>query len=264
MNDHGGDCGSDMATSGTLGAEQRRASLLATLERDGALQLEQAAAELGVSSMTVRRHLDDLEAEGLLRRVRGGAVAIGGPRPFSERRAVRSRAKQAIAEKAVKLIPRSGAIALDASTTVGTIGSTLGQRDGLTVATNSYENFLVLRDRVGLSAVLVGGEWEPHTDSLVGLIACQGAASMLYERFFVSASAVDPALGTSEVSLAEIQVKRAFAGVSRESVLCVDSTKLGDRSVALGFGLQDIAVMITELDPSDSRLDEYRDLVELR
>ena len=253
-----------MATSGTLGAEQRRASLLASLERDGALQLEQAATELGVSSMTVRRHLDELEAEGLLRRVRGGAVSLRGPRPFSERRAVRSRAKQAIAEKAATLIPRSGAIALDASTTVGTIGSTLGQRDGLTVATNSYENFLALRDRAGITAVLVGGEWEPHTDSLVGLIACQGAASMLYERFFVSASAVDPTLGTSEVSFAEIQVKQAFAGVARETVLCIDSTKLGDRSVALGFGLQDISIMITELDPSDSRLDDYRGLVELR
>lgn len=253
-----------MATSSTLGAEQRRAHLLATLERDGALQLEHAASELGVSSMTVRRLLDDLEAEGLLRRVRGGAVAMSGPRPFSERRAVRARAKQAIAEKAAKLIPRSGAIALDASTTVGTIGTTLGSRDGLTVATNSFENFLVLRSLSGVTAVLVGGEWEPNTDSLVGLIACQAAASMLYERFFVSASAVDPALGTSEVSFAEIQVKQAFAGVSRETVLCIDSTKLGDRSVALGFGLQDVAVMITELDSSDSRLDDYRDLVELR
>jgi DeoR family fructose operon transcriptional repressor len=252
-----------MATSGTLGAEQRRARLLATLERDGALQLEQAAAELGVSSMTVRRHLDDLETEGLLRRVRGGAIAVTGPRPFSERRSVRSRAKQVIAEKAGALIPRSGAIALDASTTAGTIGSTLGPRDGLTVATNSYENFASMRGIIGVTAVLVGGESEPHTGSLVGLIACQGAASMLYEQFFVSASAVDSALGSSEVSLAEIQVKQAFAGVSRETILCVDSAKLGDRSVALGFGLQDVAVMITELDPADPRLDEYRSLVRL-
>ena len=108
-----------MATNGTLHAEERRGHLLAALERDGAVQLEQIATELGVSSMTVRRDLDDLESEGLLRRVRGGAVSILGPRPFSERRAVRSRAKQAIAEKALALIPSSGAIALDASTTAG-------------------------------------------------------------------------------------------------------------------------------------------------
>jgi DeoR family fructose operon transcriptional repressor len=253
-----------MATNGTLRAEERRASILSALERDGAVQLEQAAEELQVSAMTVRRDLDDLEAEGLLRRVRGGAVSILGPRPFSERRAVRSRAKQVIAEKAVALIPPSGAIALDASTTAGTIGAAMGPRAGLTVATNSYENFLSIRPLNGVTAVLVGGEAEENTDSLVGLIACQAAASMLYQRFFASASAVDVTHGTSEVSLAESQVKRAFAGAARETVLCIDSSKLGQQSVALGFPLSEISLMITELDPRDSRLDRYRDLVELR
>jgi DeoR/GlpR family transcriptional regulator of sugar metabolism len=252
-----------MATSGTLRAEERRASILASLERDGAVQLEEAARALGVSSMTVRRDLDDLEAEGLLRRVRGGAVSVLGPRPFSERRAVRSRAKQIIAEKASPLIPPSGAIALDASTTAGTIGAMMGQRSGLTVATNSYENFAAIRPLPGVIAVLVGGQAEENTDSFVGLIACDAAASMLYQRFFASASAVDVTHGTSEVSLAESQVKRAFAGAARETVLCVDFSKLGQQSVALGFSLSEVSLMITDLDPRDARLDEYRHLVEL-
>ncbi|PPL18911.1 DeoR/GlpR family DNA-binding transcription regulator [Microterricola pindariensis] len=253
-----------MATSGTVGAEQRRLALVSRLQRDGALQIEEAATELGVSAMTVRRDLDDLGAEGLLRRVRGGAVAITGPRPFSERRTVRSRAKQLIAEKALALIPRSGAIALDASTTAGTIGASIGERSGLTVATNSYENFRTMRGMPGVEPILVGGALEAATDSFVGLVACQAAASMFYQRFFTSASALDAALGTSEVSLPESQIKKAFAGVSRELILCIDSSKLGDRSLALCFTLADFAVMITELDPGDARLDEYRDLVELR
>lgn len=252
-----------MATNSTLQAEERRARLLATLERDGAVQLEQAAVDLGVSSMTVRRDLDDLEAEGLLRRVRGGAVSIAGPRPFSERRVVRSRAKETIAEKALQLVPRAGAIALDASTTAGTIGANIGTRDGLTVATNSYENFMALRKARGVTAVLVGGEAEEETGSFIGSIAVEAASSMLYARFFTSASAVDPRLGTSEVSLGESQVKRAFARVSKETVLCVDFTKLGQQSVALGFPLQDVATLITDLDPRDSRLDEYRELVQI-
>lgn len=253
-----------MATSGTLRAEERKASILAALEQDGTVQLEQVAEKLGVSPMTVRRDLDDLEAAGLLRRVRGGAVAMPGPRPFSERRSVRLRAKQVIAEKAADLIPLSGAIALDASTTTGTIGASMDARSGLTIATNSYENFLSVRSIPGVTGVLVGGEAEDNTGSFVGLIACQAAGSMLYQRFFVSASAVDVAHGTSEVSLAESQVKRAFAEASKETVLCVDFSKLGQQSVALGFPFEDISTMITDLDPRDRRLDDYRDLVELR
>ena len=253
-----------MATSGTFDAEERKANLLITLERDGAIRMNDAATSLGVSSMTIRRDLDDLEAEGLLRRVRGGAVSILGPRPFNERRAVRLRAKEAIAEKSAPLIPRSGAIALDASTTAGTIGMRLGPQAGLTIATNSYENFATLRNTAGVTPVLVGGEAEENTDSFVGLIACHAAASMLYQRFFVSASAVDTSHGTSEVSLLESQVKRAFAATSKELVLCIDSSKLQQQSVALCFPLTEISLMITELDPRDSRLDEYRELIELR
>lgn len=253
-----------MATNGTLGAEKRKASLLLILERDGTIKLERAALTLGVSSMTVRRDLDELEAHGLLRRVRGGAVPILGPRPFGERQAVRSRAKNAIAEKAMSLIPRTGAIALDASTTAGTIGVRLGPQSGLSIATNSYDNFAALKNTSGVTPILVGGEAEESTDSFVGPIACHAAASMLYQRFFVSASATDATHGTSEVSLLESQVKRAFAGTSQEIVLCIDSSKLQQQSVALGFSFGEISLMITELVPHDSRLDEYRGLVELR
>lgn len=253
-----------MATTGSVHAQERKAAILSALERDGSLPLDAAAAQLGVSAMTVRRDFDDLEAEGLLRRVRGGAVATTGPQPFGERRAVRARAKGIIATKAINLVPIAGSVALDASSTVGTLASALGSRSGLTVATNSYDNFSALRATSGLTSVLIGGEAESTTGSFVGKIACEGAASMLYQRFFVSATAVSPEHGSSEVSLAESQVKRAFAERSREIVLCIDSSKLGHQSVALGFGFEEIAVMITELDPADSRLDPYRSLTELR
>jgi DeoR/GlpR family transcriptional regulator of sugar metabolism len=253
-----------VATSGTLGAEERRSWILARLDKDGAVRLDESAVELGVSAMTVRRDLNDLEGEGMLRRVRGGAVSALGPKPFNERRSIHSRAKQIIAQKALALVPMDGAIALDASTTSGTLGASLGDRSGLTVATNSYENFMSLRPGSGLTPVFVGGEVEVKTGSFVGLIACQAAASMLYTRFFTSASAVDAGHGASEVSLQESQVKHAFGSASREVVLCVDSSKLGLQSVSLSFPLSGISVMITELDPDDTRLGPYRDLVELR
>lgn len=253
-----------MGTSGTLRAEERRTAILTALQRDGSVRLEHLATTLAVSPMTVRRDFDDMAAEGLLRRVRGGAVLTSGPQPFGERRLVRSRAKRIIAVKASALVPDAGAVAFDASSTSGTIASAIPSRNALTIATNSFENFAVLRAVQGVTPVLIGGEAEAATGSFVGMIACEGAASMLYQRFFVSATAVDPVHGSSEVSLAESQVKRAFAGRSREVVLCVDSSKLGHRSVALGFPFEEITVMITDLDPADPQLQSYRDLVELR
>ena len=253
-----------MATTGTLDAETRRDELALMLARDGAIRLDHAASVLEVSAMTIRRDLLDMEADGLLRRVRGGAVPPLGPRSFSERSASRSRAKSIIATKALALIPSSGAIALDASTTVGKLGGMIGGKEGLTVVSNSYENFHAARQGGGASTVLIGGEPEPLTGSFVGALACTAAASLLYRRFFTSASAVDAAHGASEVSLAEVQVKHEFAAAAGETVLLADSTKLDEHDVALSFAWSTVSMLITELDPADSRLDAYRELVELR
>ncbi|MGL3149362.1 DeoR/GlpR family DNA-binding transcription regulator [Microbacterium sp. A82] len=247
-----------MATISTVRGEQRRTAILAAIRRDGSGQIDLLAADLGVSEMTVRRDLDDLETEGFLRRVRGGAVAVAGLRQFGERRSVRTRAKQAIAAKAADLLPHSGAIALDASSTVGTLASAVRTRPGIVVATNSYENFSALRSIDEITAALIGGEQDPATGSFVGRIACDAAQSMLYQAFFTSAYAVHATHGTSEASLAESQVKRAFAAQSKRTVLCIDSSKLDDVAVAATLSLEDIDILITELDPADARLDAYR------
>jgi DeoR family fructose operon transcriptional repressor len=253
-----------MATTGTLDAEDRRERLVSMLGRDGVIRLERAAAELDVSAMTIRRDLLEMEGEGLLRRVRGGAMPPLGPRSFSERASTRSRAKALIAEKAARLVPAGGAIALDASTTAGKLGARIGTHDGLLVATNSYENFRSVRQGGAAKAVLIGGEPEVLTDSFVGPLACAAASALLYRRFFTSASAIDSAHGSSEVSLAEVQVKHEFERAAAETVLCVDSSKFEQQDVALCLPWARISVMITELDPADARLDPYRELVEVR
>lgn len=252
-----------MARTSTLRGEERRHAIIERVNRDGSAGLDELAAELRVSSMTVRRDLDDLEAGGQLRRVRGGAVALNGPRQFGERRAVRTRAKQVIAAKAAAFLPTSGAIALDASSTVGTLAAMLAAHPGLVVATNSYENFTTARVS-DVRAVLIGGELDDATGSFVGKVACDAASSMLYRRFFTSAAALDPRQGSSEASLAESQVKRAFAERSQHVVLCVDSSKLGGVAVSAAFRLHEVEALITELSPEDPRLDAYREATDVR
>lgn len=252
-----------MATTSTAESEERRGRLLARLSVDNVIKLAEAATEFDVSTMTIRRDLEALEAEGLLRRVRGGAVSVIGPRPFSERRAVRLRAKEIIAEKALVLVPRAGSIALDASTTVGTLAARFGIRSGLTVATNSYQTYGAMRSAHGVNAILIGGETEELTDSFVGPIAVHAAQSLRYTRFFASASAIDTDYGTSEVSLREAEMKRTYFQMAKELVLCIDSSKLGQQSTAACLPLADATVLVTELGPADSRLDDFRDLVEL-
>lgn len=252
-----------MALSGNLEAQRRRDELIELANAPQGVMIDAAAELFSVSSMTIRRDLLELEAEGRVRRVRGGAIAAPRARAFDARRAIRASAKRTIADKALHLVPSTGSIALDASTTISTLASAIGPRSGLTVFTNSFESFQLLHPIDGVTAVISGGTAEPTTGSLVGPIARRSMRSVYFNIFFCSADALDSEDGTSEVSVDEAELKQAMAANATMTVACVDSSKLQRRSVARALERNDISILITELDPGDARLATFRDIADI-
>jgi len=252
-----------MALSGNLEAQRRRHELVELANGPQGVMIEAAAELFSVSSMTIRRDLLELEAEGRVRRVRGGATAAPRARPFDARRAIRASAKHTIAEKALRLVPTQGSIALDASSTVNVLASMIGPRAGLTAYTNSFESFQLLHPLGGVTAVISGGTAEPTTGSLVGPIARRSMRSVYFDIFFSSADALDIADGTSEVSVDEAELKQEMAANAGTTVVCIDSSKLERRSVARALERDDISALVTELDPGDERLDAFRDSIDI-
>ena len=248
--------------SGNLATEQRLDRMRDVLEKDGSLRLADVAVDLGVSEMTVRRDLQQLESLGIARRVRGGAVALT-PTSFADRHKAHARAKSRIAAKLVGLVPETGAIGVDASSTVMRMTRVLEPRRGLTVITNGLESFTALSAVAGIRPVLTGGELDSRTGSLVGPLAAHAAGQLMLRRLFVSSAGVDPRLGTGETCLEEAEVKQALARVSEDVVVAVDSSKLGSRGTALGLSWEQVRVLVTDLDPAHPRLAEYRERVEL-
>src|SRR3954447_10224375 len=95
-----------MVVRSTVDLESRRQGLADLLSSSGSLRIEDLAARFKVSTMTIRRDLQALEDEGLVRRVRGGALSAAQPFETREHRA--GRAKQEIARKLSGLVPSGG------------------------------------------------------------------------------------------------------------------------------------------------------------
>jgi DeoR/GlpR family transcriptional regulator of sugar metabolism len=232
------------------------------LRDDGAVTIAEAAVALGVSEMTIRRDLAELEEQGVARRVRGGATAIG-PQPFSARTQRAARAKSQIAAKLAGLVPQAGLIAFDASSTVLRLAGSLGGARDLTVVTNGPDTFAALQDLPGVTPLLTGGRLDARTGSLVGPLACRSAAQFAVDVLVASAAAVDPGAGGFEATLDEAEVKRSLAASAGRVILAADASKLGRRAVALGLEWEQVSLLVTELDPADPRLEPYRALTEL-
>ncbi len=253
--------GVNFMVQSSIALESRRDQLLSMLRRDGSISLAEAAATLGISEMTVRRDLQEMEQNGMARRVRGGAVAVG-PERFQRRSGMASAAKQVIAKKLVSLAPHSGTMALDASSTIHQFALVLEPRD-ITVLCTGMETMGVLSQSGKVRVLLSGGEVEETTGALVGSLALRTIEQFVFTRSFVSPTCVHPDFGLMESTIEGSDIKRAISNASTSLVVAADSTKLGGTSMARTLSLENLEFLVTELDPRDSRLDPYRDQVEL-
>lgn len=244
----------------SLSAESRRTQLREHLAKDGALDLAIAADECGVSEMTIRRDLNELEREGLLKRVRGGAIAVP-PELFERRKVSHREGKMRIATKLTALVPKHGFVAMDASSTIHSLVQEMATSEA-TVFTTGIETFQVLRGKAA-RAIISGGELEASTGALVGPVALRGLNDFYFARSFISPSGIDSELGATESTIEGAELKRALRRRSLSVVVAADSSKLSRVASVVALELSEIDFLVTELDPSDPVLDAYRAHVEL-
>ena len=247
----------------SLAAEERRSWLLAQLRAFKTVSLTEAAAALGVSEMTVRRDLNGIEESGVARRVRGGAV-YSGPVNFQGRERSHADEKRLVAEKLLSLVPIRGVIALDSSTTMHRLAQLITSRDNLVVVTNGLLTFQALQDRLGVTAILTGGESDRRSDSLIGPVATAFLEGIKFSAFFASAAAIDERC-CYEDTLEEAEIKRAFVRSATRVIIGVHSEKLDGNATAASIPLDRVGVLATELDPTHADVATYRSLsLELR
>lgn len=251
-----------MGLEGSLAAEDRRRELMRLLRERGQVHIEDAAGRLAVHPMTIRRDLRGLEREGSARLVRGGAVVVG-TEEFAVRQSRALSAKRRIAQKAVRLVAGHESLGIDASSTAFQVAELLPPQGPRTVVTYGIPAFQSLQNRRDARAFLTGGELDARTGSLVGAVASRTLASFALSCCVLSTQALHPDVGTTEPSPEEVEMKEALVAASERVVLLVDSGKLGQRSAVRSIALRQVDTLVTELPPSDPRLDPYRDLVEL-
>lgn len=212
-----------------LGAK-RQHFIMEALGRDGAIKVVDLAADLGVSLMTIRRDLDVLENDGLLRRVHGGAVIPSiTDTPASTRDARDTEAKRQIGARAAELVAPGSAIFLGSGTTVAALARSLvGQ--ALTVVTHSLLVVDAFRNDESTTVHSLGGRLRPSTMSFVGPSVQEQLGQFSVASTFVSASALADGsfFNYRPDDSALIRASLAIAG---KSWLLIDASKIGATAV---------------------------------
>jgi DeoR/GlpR family transcriptional regulator of sugar metabolism len=232
-------------------AEQRRARITDLVKESGAVKVVDLVADLGVSDMTIRRDLDALAREGLVRKVHGGATSTSfgsTDEPGFDAKSMRQpREKAAIAREAAAQVRRGQAVGISAGTTTWALAHQLRSVPDITVVTNSIRVAQVFYEAgsADQTVVLTGGV-RTISDALVGPVTVTALAALNLDVMFLGVHGMDVNRGFTTPNLMEAETNRAFVQAARQLIVVADYTKWGVVGISTFAGLSRADTLITD------------------
>ncbi|WP_411828019.1 DeoR/GlpR family DNA-binding transcription regulator [Luteolibacter sp. AS25] len=231
-------------------AIERQRKILDTAKREGAVRTQELASSLGVTEETVRRDLDTLSRQGLLRRTHGGAADISmviKESTQTEREARQAAEKTTIARLAAKKIGDNETIMLDASSTTLELAHHIPKgKEKLRVLTYSHDVVEKLSVRSDIELILLGGVFEPKGRRFMGMLTEIGIRTFNIDRFFFSGHGYDTTLGVGEPNPEESRLKATAMTHARWKCALMDHTKLGRKTDHFFVKPEEIDLFITD------------------
>ncbi len=242
-------------------SEERRRAIIKILERDGRVLVADLARHFHTSQVTIRKDLDVLQANGLIHRAHGGALAtqsgaLEDP-TLRDKEKVHRKEKLRIAEAAAGMVSEGQVIILDSGTTTTAIARALRHFKHLTIITNAV-NIAAELSGSAVEVILTGGSVRQNSFSLVGPIAEQTLRRLHADILFLGVDGFDVTYGLTTPNLQEAEVNRAMVEVANRTVVVCDSSKFGRRRLSQIVRLSALHQVITDRNISKSDLRALR------
>ncbi|PZM17229.1 DeoR/GlpR family DNA-binding transcription regulator [Rhizobium tubonense] len=238
---------------------QRQTTILDILRRDGQVIAKRVAESLDVSEDTIRRDLREMAAEGLLKRVHGGAMPIAPPLPdFSARRNLSSNEKRELGAYAAGMVRPGQTIFLDGGTTTEEIARHLPRDFAFTLVTHSPTIAGELEHHPTADVILIGGWLYKHSMVATGAAAMAAISTVRPDIFFLGVTAIHPSRGLSTGNFEEAAIKRHIAQCSDQTFVAVTQEKLDAVSPCHILPLAAISGMIVPRSLGEDSLKPYR------
>jgi DeoR family transcriptional regulator of aga operon len=238
--------------------EERRQHILALIQKNGRVLVDELSSSLDLSKITIRKDLDYLESKDLLVRTHGGALplhagALSDP-TLQEKKDLHHEEKKRIAKAAAAMVSEGQCIILDSGTTTTEIARELASFQHLTIITNAL-NIATDLAQSNSEIIQIGGTLRRNSFSAVGPLAEDLLKEMHADIVFLGVDGFDLQVGLTTPNVLEARVNRAMVKAAQKVVAVCDSSKFNRRSLALIVPTSEIDHLITDdrLPPEELR-----------
>lgn len=225
----------------------------------GSATVQELGEKFQVSSVTIRKDLNELERGSSIQRMHGGAVSKYKSAQEDQFQTLTDRCREEkyeIGKKAVSFIEDGDTILLDASTTAHVFATLLADAGltGLTVITPSLFSAHTLISR-GIRVIMVGGEINLNIGAAEGPTALDQISRLNADKGIIGVNGIDRQFGFSVDSLEESAIKRSICTSARRTFVLADYTKFNRRYMAKIFGIEEGAAQYLITDRQRENID---------
>lgn len=240
--------------------EQRHASIIDLVNRMGFVHTSSLADSLKVTEMTIRRDLNDLAKNNMLKKVHGGAKRLESltsvELSHSEKYKLNIFEKSNIAKLAASKINDNDTVFFGGGTTVEMVLDYL-EVNSLNVITNSFSLFNKIKEDTRFEIVLIGGRFNRKTNVFVGSFAYETLKSIRIQKSFIGTSGINHNLVTTTNEDDARILNTAITNSEQSFILC-DHSKLDKEDLYIIGELSEFSYMITDSNISEEVLLKYK------
>jgi len=236
----------------------RRSDITEYLKVKNTATLEELCNKFGVSINTIRRDVDELDAQGVLNKVYGGVVLVGKNSviPLNVREHELFEEKSRIGKAAAKLVNDNDVIIVDAGSTTYHLVEYLKNKN-ITIITNSVNVLNEALPFQNIKVIITGGTLLRETNSMVGKEVVEAFQKFNADISFVAATGVSLDKGLTNSSIAESNIKEAMLDSANNNVLMVDNTKFDKVSLINFSKLERVQTVITDKEVMENYEDYF-------
>lgn len=224
----------------------RQSEILNHLSRHGQATVQELSQLLGVSMVTMRQDLSALENEGMLKRTHGGASLLESEN-IAQRLSIRFEEKQRIVERAAALVTDGETVLLECGSANALLARLLAGRRVQLLVTNL---FIARQIKPGdlAKVVVLGGIYQPDSESIVGAMARQNIRSTNFTKAFIGIDGFTPETGFTNRDMERAEIASLIVERCPNCFILADSSKFGKTGMAHICDAASLAGVITDKD----------------
>jgi DeoR/GlpR family transcriptional regulator of sugar metabolism len=207
---------------------ERQNAIMDILNKEKAVSINKLSDQFSISTASIRRDLEKMEHQGLVKRTYGGAMLVEGINveiPLVVREIEQKEAKYKIAREAAHFINDQDTIFMDSSTTTKELTNFMDSKNNLTVITNGIQAMIDMAALENVTVYGISGQMRKRSLSMVGNQAESCVTDYWASKLFFSCTGTWMSHGAMDYSDAEAEVRKKMMAVCQKIILLIDHTK---------------------------------------